>query len=307
MNIETSVRSLPEVVKESIAPLLKIATKKNLYLKTEILEKNIQVEIDQLLFRDAIFQVVDNGIKFTKKGGVLVQIATQRVNEQLKAMIKVIDTGVGIQNDDIQKVFGEFRQASEGLNRAFEGLGVGLNLAKKIVEMMNGEITIESETGKGSVVTILLPIKMDEKRITEEIAVRKRTTMFESTLSKTLDQPSVLLVEDNPLNRDVMKIYLKNKYNVTEACDGISALVMAGQTNFDIVLMDINLGEGIDGIETMKRLRALDHYKKIPIIAITAYVLAGDKERFLEQGFDNYLAKPFTREMLAKMLEKVSR
>jgi len=307
LNLETSSLSLHEVVEESIKPLYRIAAKKNLFLKLEVLDKSILVDIDPVLFRNAIFQVVDNGIKFTKVGGVLVQVGIQRINEQLKAAVKVTDTGVGINREDIEKIFGEFRQASEGMNRAFEGLGVGLNIAKRIAEMMNGEISVESEAGKGTTISISLPIKMSDDQLRKEIAVRRRTTSVDESSLKLKDKPSLLLVEDNPLNRDVINIYLKGKYNITEASDGITALVVASKINFDAVLMDINLGEGIDGIETMKRLRTIEYNKNVPIIAITAYVMAGDKEKFLGHGFDGYLPKPFTKEVINKYLENVLR
>ncbi len=307
LNLETSPLSLHEVVEESIKPLYRIAGKKNLFLKLEVLDKSILVDIDPVLFRNAIFQVVDNGIKFTKVGGVLIQVGIQRINEQLKAVVKVSDTGVGINREDIKKIFGEFRQVSEGMNRAFEGLGVGLNIAKRITEMMNGEISVESEVGKGTTISISLPIKMSDDQLKKEIAVRRRTTSVDESPQKLKDKPLLLLVEDNPLNRDVINIYLKNKYNITEASDGITALVVASKINFDAVLMDINLGEGIDGIETMKRLRTIEHIKNMPIIAITAYVMAGDREKFLGHGFDGYLPKPFTKEVINKYLENVLR
>ncbi|KAF0141909.1 MAG: PAS/PAC sensor hybrid histidine kinase [Stygiobacter sp.] len=307
IKLETSTFSLPEVVEESVKPLYKIASKKNLYLKTEILDNNILVDVDPVLFRNAIYQIVDNGIKFTKNGGVLIQLGTQRINEQLKAVVTVSDTGVGINSDDIQKMFGEFRQISEGLGRAFEGLGVGLNVAKRVVEMMNGEISVTSQIGRGTAISISLPLRMSDDQLKKEIAVRRRTTIIEETPLTFKDKPLLLLVEDNPLNMEVINIYLKNEYNITASQDGISALVVASQKNFDAVLMDINLGNGIDGIETMKRLRTIEHYRKIPIIAVTAYVMAGDREKFMEHGFDAYLPKPFTKEMVNKLLENVLR
>ena len=278
-----------------------------MYLKTEILDNNILVDVDPVLFRNAIYQIVDNGIKFTKNGGVLIQLGTQRINEQLKAVVTVSDTGVGINSDDIQKMFGEFRQISEGLGRAFEGLGVGLNVAKRVVEMMNGEISVTSQIGRGTAISISLPLRMSDDQLKKEIAVRRRTTIIEETPLTFKDKPLLLLVEDNPLNMEVINIYLKNEYNITASQDGISALVVASQKNFDAVLMDINLGNGIDGIETMKRLRTIEHYRKIPIIAVTAYVMAGDREKFMEHGFDAYLPKPFTKEMVNKLLENVLR
>lgn len=305
IRLETSTRFLHEIVEESIQQLYKSAQRKNLYLRTDILDKNILVDVDPVLFHNAIYQVVDNGIKFTKSGGVTIQIGTQRMQDQLRAFVKVSDSGVGISEDNIKKVFGEFRQVSEGFNRSFEGLGVGLNLVKKILQMIKGEISISSKIGKGTDVTISLSPKMSDAQLKKEIAVRHRTTRIEDYPVKRGNKPAILLVEDNPLNRDVINIFLKNYYNITESPDGISALVIASRFNFDAILMDINLGEGIDGIETTKRLREMDGYKNIPIIAISAYVLLVDKERLVKHGFTDYLPKPFTKEIILKMMNKI--
>ncbi len=305
LNLSTSLRNLSKEVEESINPLYIMAARKKLYLKVEVLDIELQVDIDPILFRDAIYQIVDNAIKFTKKGGILIQIDKYRKLDQFKAMVRITDTGVGISQDDILKIFGEFRQASEGMSRAYEGLGVGLSLVKKILEMMNGEINIESEIGKGTTITLVLPQRISTDQFNEEIAVRRKTTIVDEYPMKKKNKPLLLLIEDNPSNRIVIKLFLKNHYDITETTDGISALVIASRIKYDVVLMDINLGEGINGIETMQRLREMKEYENVYIIAVTAYAMYGDREKFLNMGFDGYLSKPFKRDTVLNYLKNI--
>lgn len=304
-NLKTSVVALQDIIEECLDPLFKIAARKNLYLKTVMPSNKILVDIEPGMFKNAVFQLVDNGIKFTKNGGVVVQVSSIRKDNHIRALIEITDSGVGIKPEDIKKIFGEFRQASEGLNRSYEGLGVGLHLVNKIIELINGEISVSSQVGKGTSITISLPVKLTEEELSNEIAVRNKTSSFEEpSVNQIYKKPSVLLVEDNPLNKDVIIYYLKENYSITDCSDGISALVLAARSLYDIVLMDINLGEGIDGIETLNRLRRIENYVNVPIIAVTAYVMPEDRERILNQGFDGYLPKPFTKETINKLLGK---
>ena len=179
-----------------------------------------------------------------------------------------------------------------------------MTIAMKSIQLMKGEISLESQPGKGSAFVISLPLKLNETQLQQEIKERRRTTTIEEPPSSEKDLPCVLMVEDNISNRTITKLFLKNLYEITEAADGITALALASKKQFDLVLMDINLGEGIDGIETMKRLRDLKGYKNVPVIAVTAYVMSGDRARFLESGFDAYVPKPFTKEILVDMIRK---
>lgn len=116
------------------------------------------------------------------------------------------------------------------------------------------------------------------------------------------NKPKILLVEDNDENKDVTELILKNHYTVDSALDGIEAIVKAKNEKYKAVLMDINLGRGMDGTEVKTQLRALAAYQNVPIIAITAYALRGDRDKYLHQGFDNYIAKPFSKEDLVNVI-----
>ncbi|MBI5809366.1 MAG: response regulator [Ignavibacteriales bacterium] len=302
------VNLMPSLISEEInkkIELLKpMAQSKKLFIKNEIANQTIKAKIDKELFGQALFNLLNNAIKFTKQGGVFVLLKLDRNENCDWAVIKIIDTGIGISKEHMEKILIDFRQASEGLSRNYEGIGIGLSISKKIIELMKGRLEIESEVGKGTTVTIWLPAVIEEERIKEIVYNRTRT--IESKLEEGTEEsiPSILLVEDNPLNRDLIHRMLKNKAKVTDAEDGASAIAYAQKMRYDLVLMDINLGEGIDGVEAMYLIRRIPGYMKVPIIAVTAYVMQGDKERFLREGFDEYMSKPFTRELLVEVLSK---
>ena len=299
-----SVHNLVDEVEKRVSSFRSVAERKNLSLKIEASEKNVFAEINPDLFGNALFQLVSNGIKFTKRGGVIIQVTTEQAQGRHLAVVRVKDTGIGISPEQHKKIFGEFVQASQGYSRHFEGSGIGLTIAMKSIQLMKGELSLESQPGKGSAFVISLPLKLNETQLQQEIKERRRTTTIKEPPSSEKNLPCVLMVEDNISNRTITKLFLKNRYEITEAADGITALALASKKQFDLVLMDINLGEGIDGIETMKRLRDLKGYKNVPVIAVTAYVMSGDRARFLESGFDAYVPKPFTKEILVDMIRK---
>lgn len=297
-NLELKPYKISKLIESKVNALLPTAQAKGLYLKTEFLNSNIKSNIDADLFSKMLFNILSNGIKFSKKGGVTVQLANEKNADENWALVKVIDTGVGIPDGQIKNIFCEFRQASEGINRIYEGTGVGLTVSKKIAGLMKGDILVKSEVNKGSVFTIKLPAIMTDDEFDLQVENRKRLTMLEMDEPVKSNKPSVLMVEDNFSNRHITKIFLKDLCMVTEAVDGLSALSFASLNRYDLILMDINLGSGIDGVETMRRIRELHGYKLTPIIALTAYVMSGDREKYLSAGFSDYLPKPFSKEKL---------
>ncbi len=281
-----------------------MAQSKRLFLKTEISDTYLNVQIDSELFGKALYHLVSNGIKFTKEGGVFVSLNHEKKQNLDWAVIKVIDTGVGIPKENIQNIFQEFRQASEGHSRSHEGTGLGLTIAKRIVELMKGHIQVESEVGKGSVFSIWLPAIPNKSQLHYQIEEKLSTTIVEPPTSKEKGLQEVLIVDDNSSNRLFMKHCLSGRVRLIEAEDGISGVTIASKEHFDLILMDINLGAGIDGVEAMNQVRKVPGYARVPIIAVTAYVMFGDKERFLDVGFDDYLGKPFTKDVLLSLVER---
>jgi len=298
---------LVDLIEKQLHSFYQAARVKNLSLKAKFVSRDIKANINTELFNKALFNLVSNAIKFTKTGSVTVTLSHERIDEQSYAVVKVIDTGIGIPQEKIKILFSEFRQISEGINRDYEGVGLGLALTKRILDLLKGKISVKSQVGVGSEFTIYLPALPSDKEITREVDFRRTTRQIDISPLQDKGITSILVVEDNYSNRALMKRILRDYDFVAEAEDGITGLSLAQQTNFDLVLMDINLGPGIDGIETMHRIRKIPGYYKVPIIAITAYAMGGDKERFKSEGFDAYLAKPFYKENLIDLINRFVR
>jgi len=296
--------NLASEIESRIKTFLPMAQSKRLFLKTELSDRSLNANIDNELFGKSLFHLVSNGIKFTKEGGVFVSLHHEKKQDNDWAVTKVIDTGVGIPKENFDKIFGAFRQSSEGHSRSHEGTGLGLTIAKRIVELMKGNIQVESDVGKGSVFSIWLPAIPNQNQIQYQIEEKLTTTIIKPPTTKERGLQKVLIVDDNSSNRLFMNHSLKSYVRIIEAEDGITGVTIASKERFDIILMDINLGPGIDGVEAMHQIRRIPGYGRVPIIAVTAYVMFGDKERFLKEGFDDYLAKPFTKDVLFSLVEK---
>ncbi|MBL7137994.1 MAG: response regulator [Bacteroidales bacterium] len=261
--------------------------------------------IDEKLFTRLLNHILENAVKFTNTGRIIVETRNEWVAGRPWSCISVTDTGPGIPVEFHELIFEEFRQVSEGYNRSYEGSGLGLTLAKKITELMNGKLTLTSHEEKGSTFTIWLPssqlsIPETQTSIKEpEILPEKPEFPIPETKE---DLPSILIVEDNRVNSELILIYLHAQYNCDVALDGESAVEMARNKQYDTILMDINLGSGIDGMETTRRIRALAGYKLIPIIAVTGYTMESDKEEILEAGCSHYLPKPIDKYKLSNLI-----
>lgn len=266
-------------------------------------QKEILLNTDERLLKEIIDNIVDNSVKFTKHGNIKILTSLQIENKNSNALISISDTGIGISPKNIENIFSPFRQESEGLNRSYEGLGLGLTVAKQLAERLKGELSIKSELGRGTTLTILLPLLMTEDELNDKI-VRVKSVLSGSVKSREKGKPALLMVEDNKGNRTLFHKILSNDFEVDEAVDGITAVAMAEVKEYDIILMDINLGPGIDGIETFQRIRQIPSRQKVPVIAITAYAIREDRQKFLDYGFNDYLQKPVLRDEFLSLLKK---
>ncbi len=275
------------------------ARNKGLELIKESDSEDIYIKVDEIRFKQILSNLLSNAIKFTSKGTVTV---STKVSDN-KVYILVKDTGIGIPKEFIPHLFEFFRQAEEGYNRNFEGAGLGLAITKKLVTMMNGEIYVESEQNIGSTFTIIFPLVKEfkvEQKVEEEIEYRfEEEKVIEST------EPTILIVEDNKDNSYFVEVILSKlglKYYSVEKSE--EAVEILKQQPIDLILMDISLAGGMSGEEAFRLIRRNEKYNHIPIIAMTAHAMMGDREYFLKVGFDDYLAKPFTFEQLTNLLFK---
>ena len=293
---------LNDVLQESVKLFKPVAEKKNLYLELILPAATPYIFGDRQIVFKIFNNLINNAIKFTFKGGITINAHLSRQDSEQVIRVKIIDTGIGIPEEVHEKVFEPFRQASEGLSRHYEGTGLGLTVTKKFVELMNGSISLQSRVGLGSTFTVTFPESSRRRKLTpdsqEEVATKSRSIELSF-------KPNILLVEDDKVNADIIRAYLNPFTNIEHVMDGADAIKTAKIKKYDAILMDINL-KGIDGIEAMSRIKELgDHYKKIPMIAITAYAMLGDREKFLSIGFTHYVSKPFTRDQLLDLLDNI--
>jgi CheY-like chemotaxis protein len=219
--------------------------------------------------------------------------------------IQVKDTGIGIPQDSLELIFQEFRQVSEGFNRHFEGTGLGLTITKEFVEMLNGRIGVVSRVGSGSTFTIILPLLKDYKPSDHPGTISDESGTQQDEEEKLVSKPYVLIVENDEASRDITRLFLQKNCELEFAESGEEAIELIKTMTFDIILMDINLGKGISGVEATKEIRKSEQYKDTPIVALTSFAMRGDREEFIKAGCTHYLSKPFTRGSIIKLINNI--
>jgi len=275
------------------------ANEKGLAFKSKLSEIP-NIIADEAKIMRVIHIIVDNAIKYTKNG--FVNITTGFVPDTNEVLIRVKDTGVGMEASYQAHLFEAFRQESSGISRSYQGAGLGLPLAKRLLDLMHGRIEINSMYQVGTTVDIYLPC---EKTVLRTQHAGKAADTDGLLVSK-LD---VFIVEDDRMNRIVLQKILQKTFRVTIAVDGDETLKIIedhykkGQS-FQVMLFDINLPSPWDGIKLMQKIRSdYQEYRYIPFIAQTAYAMAGDREKILEAGFDDYLAKPIDKNELMTIIK----
>jgi len=304
-NIVLKEINLSELTKSLAEQYRYLAEKKRLML-VFYSDSEIWCSANRLFLTQILENVLDNAIKFTEAGTIKITIGIATDAHGEFAQIEIQDTGIGIPDAFHHQIFEEFRQISEGDTRRFEGIGLGLSVGKKLVELMNGTITFKSTPEKGSTFYIRLPlikrsIPLDELTIKSHLM--GRSVVVKKFNSKHSELPLLLLVEDNSINVELMMLYLKDICHVVHTFDGVSAINMARENYFDAILMDINLGLGINGIDTLGSIKKIPGYEEIPVIAITGYSNPSDIEKLHSEGFYAVLSKPFTKGSLFELIK----
>ncbi|THB67195.1 MAG: hybrid sensor histidine kinase/response regulator [Desulfovibrio sp.] len=254
--------------------------------------------------QQVLTNLVDNALKFTGAGKVTLEVIflSAHAQEQLRVLFIVTDTGLGIADEKIDSLFAPFTQVSEGFTRDQQGAGLGLSICKHLVLLMGGSMDLASESGKGTSVYICLPFKPSHPTLI-------RTTLVEESEKSPLQAHSALVVEDDWINQFAIAKQLRNLgLSVVTAANGKEALDTLKHGQYDLVFMDIQMPV-MNGIEATRAIRggqAGEENKDIPIIALTAYAMAGDKERLLAENIDAYLSKPLEIEKLFEALDAIS-
>ena len=262
---------------------------------------------DETKLTKIVSDIIDNALKYTEKG--FINVLTEYDEKQKCINIVVKDTGIGIDKAYLDHIFEAFRQESLGYSRTYQGAGLGLPLAKRLVELMNGQIKVESQKGAGTTVSISVRAEMETSASYSDRPEATIRTVGKTDAEAEKGDLNIFIVEDDRMNRLVLVKMLKNMGNIVAAEDGEETLKIISENSkkgltFDIMLFDINLPAPWDGIKLMEEIKVkYKEYRTIPFIAQTAYAMTGDKERLLEAGFDNYIAKPVNKKELITMIQ----
>jgi len=290
--------NVSQIIKDSVSLFVTAANEKNLKIKLDIADENIYSMLDKRMFNQVIEHLINNAIKYTNEGEIKIELNKVQIGNDCFSQIKVSDSGIGIPKERQDIIFEPFRQASEGYSRKFEGMGLGLTITKKFIELMNGTISFKSQVGKGSVFTVRFPLV---RKIHHGHDQLKKV----DSAKKKMDPAAILLVENDRPSADIIKLFLHNIHKVDIALSGKSALEMVKEKKYNLILMDIDLGMGMNGLETASLIKQIRGYKNIPVVAVTAYAMLGDREKFIEAGCTEYIAKPFNRNALIELINKV--
>lgn len=284
--------------------------KKNLDLYMEI-DENLPSILygDDVRIRQVVNNFLSNAVKYTKRGHVILKISYSRIDEEnINLRIDVKDSGIGIQKKDMENLFQNFTRLEEHKNRNIEGTGLGLSLTKRLVDMMHGEVLVESRYGEGSTFTAIIPQKVicedgigDMKQIFEN---------YELSVGAMMPVPQfagvhILVVDDMEMNRIVAKeMLLQTGAIVDVAGSGEEGLTLMKEQHYDLIFMDQMMPD-MDGIATFEEMKRMNHQNKTtPVIAMTANAVKGAKEMYLQHGFADYISKPIFEEKMWKILKR---
>ncbi len=300
--------SLHSLLQDALDISTPLAQRKDIALTLEVQETVPDGLVSDMgRIRQVILNLLSNAIKFTDKGGVTLRVLhllTQETGDEAVALLRfeVEDTGIGISAVDQDKLFKEFSQVERSFTRRFGGTGLGLAITRRLVEMMNGEIGVSSKPGQGSTFWFMLPLPVMKGDVVLP-RTDGRTRSMELLVEAPRQDKAILLVEDNETNRLVASRYLeKAGFTPDIVVNGLEAVKKASEKPYDLILMDISMAE-MDGLQATQHIRDESPFgKEVPIIALTAHVMPGDRERFLSAGMNDYLNKPLDYPSLVQVL-----
>jgi PAS domain S-box-containing protein len=305
LEVDIEMVSVKSICESSLRLVKELAHQKQLNVSIRLDNKVTKVEADVRRLKQILVNLLSNAIKFTPEGG---RIGFEVTGDSLQQAVHftVWDTGIGIPQEDMKLLFQPFVQLDSRLTREYEGTGLGLSLVSRMVELHNGSVSVESEIDQGSRFTVSLPWPDKVMDLTEpqDDSTEKQTVSAPQTVPHSFrgDQPLVLLADDNEDNINTFLEYLEFQgYRVITARNGHETIERVKEERPDVILMDIQM-PGMDGLEATRRIRADTTLPQIPVIALTALTMPGDRERCLEAGANEYLSKPVSPRTLIKTI-----
>jgi signal transduction histidine kinase/ActR/RegA family two-component response regulator len=303
LSLEPVVFDLSETAAGVVAAMSAQADKKSLQLSLQLAPNMPRLLIgDSGRIRQILVNLVGNAIKFTAQGYVQVAIECEhRAGREARLRISVADTGIGISEDKIASVFERFTQADASTTRCYGGTGLGLAISKQLVELMGGTIGVTSRPGEGSRFWVCVPLSLPAEPIPGTLQPEQART---DTSRQCFPNKRVLVVDDNPVNRTVgIRLLQRFQCCADAAASGAEAIEMAREYPYDLIFMDCHM-PGMDGYQATKRLRQMEGATRhTVVIALTADAMQGSRERCLEAGMDDYVAKPLKLNGLLDVLQ----
>lgn len=264
----------------------------------------LMVYTDTYAEEQVFTNLLGNAIRFTEQGVITLTAARKPFGPSKipMAVITLEDTGIGISEEFLPHIFDEFRQESEGFGRQHEGSGLGLSITRKLVDKMTGQLHVASRKGEGTTVTLALPLAA---KVLERNAEERAPAKVES---RAAGMRNILVVEDDPACGELLERMLSDTDRVTWCETAELGIERAAGEKFDVVLMDIHLKHGkLNGIQGLQEIRKLNGYERVVVLAVTAFAMKGDRERFIAEGFDGYVAKPFEPVTLRELIDQLPR
>ncbi len=308
MEIVTSDYYVKNIVGEVVNIMDIAASQRGLLLKCEY-DTSIPCRYhgDEGRIKQVLINLLNNAVKFTKEGYVRISVGGTPCGEGMEElMFCVEDTGCGIREDDLEKIFEDFRQVDSRRNRSVEGTGLGLSITKRLVHMMQGNIKVRSVYGQGTIFVVTIPQRIVDARSLEEVPDAPEKEKEQIRSFTVAGNYKVLVVDDNLVNRRVAIGFLKGYgFKISEAASGPEAIGLVRKTKFNIIFMDHMMPE-MDGIEAARIIRqdCGENGREPVIIALTANAMEGVREMFLQNGFQDFLAKPLYRKPMNEVLAR---
>ncbi len=295
MEVRKQLSSVPQLVAEALAMVRPQAVKKELDLRVSCSPEAESAEVDPGMFRQIVLNLLSNAVKFTGRGG-RVEVAARADGDSLR--VEVSDTGIGIPEEDHERIFREFYQVDGSYSRQYPGTGLGLALVWRMVGMHGGSVSVSSSPGQGSTFTCRFPACVRRERpAAAALAPVAPLARFPAGAR------TILLVEDNALNRKLARNALRSRgFRVVEADSGEEALSAVRRCRPDLVLMDLQL-PGMDGLETTRRIKADPATTAIQVVALTAHAHRADEARAREAGCSGFITKPIRLAQFASQIE----
>ncbi len=306
LKLESTDFNLRDLVKDSVGLVAEATQRKQISLCSTFDEALPPALLgDPVRLKQILLNLLSNAVKFTDSGSIQLRISREPSTSPGRAMLRfsVSDTGIGIAPEAVNRLFRSFTQADSSTTRKYGGTGLGLAISKRLAEMMSGAIGVESELGRGSTFWFTVDLCTVENAVTQPCPSPEVPLSLQRGSSSK--RGKVLLVEDNVINQQVA-IHLLGKlgYSVDLAQNGAEAVQMVQQAEYDVVLMDCQMPV-MDGFEATRAIRSLDSAaSRVPIVAVTANALPGERERCLAAGMDDYVPKPVSKESLDKALAR---